>query len=144
MDDFLVYGTTFDCCLANLSKMLCKCEAVNLVLNWEKCHFMVREGIVFGHLLFKSGIEVYKAKVEVIASWGDVWYKRLCHGSGLGQRKGKKLYAIYYTSRTLDEAQVDYATTEKYLLVVVFTFDKFRSYLVGSYLIVYTDHAAIK
>jgi len=44
MDDFSVYGGTFDLCLENLSKVLCRCEEVNLVLNWEKCHFIIQEG----------------------------------------------------------------------------------------------------
>lgn len=65
-------------------------------------------------------------------------------GVVLGQRKDKKLYAIYYASRTLYEAQVNYATTKEELLAVIFTFDRFRSYLVGSKVIIYTDHAAIK
>ncbi|KAL1189314.1 putative mitochondrial protein [Cardamine amara subsp. amara] len=65
-------------------------------------------------------------------------------GAVLGQRKDKKLHVIYYASRTLDEAQCRYATTEKELLAVVFAFEKFRSYLVGSKLIVHTDHAALK
>ncbi|GKE02728.1 reverse transcriptase domain-containing protein [Tanacetum coccineum] len=47
--------------------MLQRCEDTNLVLNWEKCHFMVKEGIVLGHKISKSGIEVDKAKVDVIA-----------------------------------------------------------------------------
>ncbi|GJZ45216.1 reverse transcriptase domain-containing protein [Tanacetum coccineum] len=46
MDDFLVFGNSFDCCLANLDGMLARCEETNLVLNWEKCHFMVKEGIL--------------------------------------------------------------------------------------------------
>jgi Reverse transcriptase (RNA-dependent DNA polymerase) len=66
MDDFSVYGPTFDECLANLSKVLRRCEEVNLVLNWEKCHFMVQEGIVLGHLVSSKGLEVDKAKVQVI------------------------------------------------------------------------------
>jgi len=56
MDDFFVYETTFDDCLANLSKVLQRCEESNLVLNWEKCHFMLREGIVLGHLISERGI----------------------------------------------------------------------------------------
>ena len=66
MDDFSVYGTCFDSCLANLCKILNRCEEVNLVLNWEKCHFMVQEGIVLGHVVTSRGIEVDKAKIEVI------------------------------------------------------------------------------
>ncbi|GJR64902.1 reverse transcriptase domain-containing protein [Tanacetum coccineum] len=67
MDDFLVFGDSFDSCLSNLEKMLKWCEDTNLVLNWEKCHFMCREGIVLGHKISKSGIEVDRAKVDVIA-----------------------------------------------------------------------------
>ncbi|GJZ38570.1 reverse transcriptase domain-containing protein [Tanacetum coccineum] len=67
MDDFSVFGDSFDLCLSNLEKMLKRCEDTNLVLNWEKCHFMCREGIVLGHKISKSGIEVDHAKVDVIA-----------------------------------------------------------------------------
>ncbi|GJX36178.1 reverse transcriptase domain-containing protein [Tanacetum coccineum] len=67
MDDFLVFGDSFDSCLSNLEKMLKGCEDTNLVLNWEKCHFMCREGIVLGHKISKSRIEVDRTKVDVIA-----------------------------------------------------------------------------
>ncbi|GJQ92870.1 reverse transcriptase domain-containing protein [Tanacetum coccineum] len=67
MDDFSVLGDSFSACLSHLDKMLKRCEDTNLVLNWEKCHFMVKEGIVLGHKISKSGIEVDKAKVDVIA-----------------------------------------------------------------------------
>jgi len=66
MDDFSVYGKTFDHCLENLDKVLERCEEKHLVLNWEKCHFMLREGIVLKHLVSKRGIEVDRAKIEVI------------------------------------------------------------------------------
>ncbi|GJX56379.1 reverse transcriptase domain-containing protein [Tanacetum coccineum] len=66
MDDFSVFGDSFDSCLSNLEKMLKRCEDTNLVLNWEKCHFMCREGIVLGHKISKSRIEVDRAKVDVI------------------------------------------------------------------------------
>jgi len=66
MDDFSVFGTSFGNCLANLEKVLQRCEESNLVLNWEKCHFMVQEGIVLGHKISKRGIEVDKAKLDVI------------------------------------------------------------------------------
>nr|GEV56539.1 reverse transcriptase domain-containing protein [Tanacetum cinerariifolium] len=67
MEDFLVFGDSFSSCLTNLDKMLNRCEETNLVLNWEKCHFICREGIVLGHKISKSGIEVDRAKVDVIA-----------------------------------------------------------------------------
>ncbi|KAK1661028.1 hypothetical protein QYE76_049187 [Lolium multiflorum] len=66
MDDFFVYGNSFDSCLRNLDKVLQRCEETNLVLNWEKCHFMVNEGIVLGHKISERGIEVDRAKVEAI------------------------------------------------------------------------------
>jgi hypothetical protein len=67
-------------------------------------------------------------------------------GAVLGQRKEPTIrdHAIYFASKTLSEAQLNYATTEKELLEVVFSFEKFRSYIVNSKVIVYTDHAAIK
>ncbi|GJR45768.1 reverse transcriptase domain-containing protein [Tanacetum coccineum] len=67
MDDFSVFGDSFSTCLSHLEKMLKRCEDTNLSLNWEKSHFMVKEGIVLGHKISKSGIEVDRAKVEVIA-----------------------------------------------------------------------------
>jgi hypothetical protein len=66
MDDFSVYGKTFDNYLENLDKVLQRCEEKHLVLNWKKCHFMVREGIVLGHLVSKREIEVDRVKIEVI------------------------------------------------------------------------------
>ncbi|XP_019089243.1 PREDICTED: uncharacterized protein LOC104733997 [Camelina sativa] len=220
MDDFSVYGSSFKSCLDNLCKVLARCEEKHLVLNWEKCHFMVRDGIVLGHRVSEAGIEVDRAKIEVMTSlqlpenvkavrsflghagfyrrfikdfskiarplsallckdvkfeftdecriaferikqelvsapivqppdW-DLPFEVMCDasdfavGAVLGQRKDKKLHAIYYASRTLDEAQRNYATTEKELLAVVFAFEKFRSYLVGSKVIVHTDHAALR
>ena len=66
MDDFLVIGDSFAHCLSHLAEILKRCEDCNLVLNWEKCHIMVKEGIVLGHRISEKGIEVYRAKVEVI------------------------------------------------------------------------------
>ncbi|GJS82280.1 reverse transcriptase domain-containing protein [Tanacetum coccineum] len=67
MDDFSGFEDSFSSCLSHLDKMLKRCKDTNLVINWEKCHFMVKEGIVLGHKISKSGIEVDKAKVDVIA-----------------------------------------------------------------------------
>ena len=66
MDDFSVLGNSFDNCLENLRSVLVRCEETNLVLNWEKCHFMVQEGIVLGHRISTLGIEVDKANIEAI------------------------------------------------------------------------------
>ncbi|CAN6566835.1 unnamed protein product [Malus baccata var. baccata] len=123
MDDFSVFGNSFDICLDNLSLVLERCRETNLVLNWEKCHFMVKHGIVLEHLISSKGIEVDKAKIE---------------------RRDKLPHVIYYASRTLNDAQLNYAITEKELLTVVFALEKFQSYLIGAKVIVYSDHSAFK
>ncbi|RDX82555.1 Retrovirus-related Pol polyprotein from transposon opus, partial [Mucuna pruriens] len=68
MDDFMVYVDSFDACLANLSMVLKRCIDTNLVLNFKKCHFMVTEGIMLGHLVSNRGIEVDKSKIDIITS----------------------------------------------------------------------------
>ena len=65
-------------------------------------------------------------------------------GVVLGQRDDGKPHVIYYASKTLNEEQRNYTTTEKELLAVVFALDKFRAYLVGSFIVVFTDHSALK
>ncbi|XP_062103301.1 uncharacterized protein LOC133814346 [Humulus lupulus] len=202
MDDFSVYGSSFDKCLTNLELVLRRCEESHLVLNWEKCHFMVNEGILLGHKISKNDIEVDRAKISTIENLpppilvkgvrsllGHVgFYRRFikdfskiskplstllmngvpfdfdekCHqafkilkeklistpivvapqwdspfglmcdasdfavGAVLGQRVGKVFQTIYYAIRTLNDAQINCATTEKESLVIVFSFDKFR------------------
>nr|GEX17192.1 reverse transcriptase domain-containing protein [Tanacetum cinerariifolium] len=66
MDDFLVFGNYFQSCLSHLERMLKMCEDTNLCLNWEKSHFMVKEGIVLDQKISKQRIEVDKANVDVI------------------------------------------------------------------------------
>ncbi|RVW99483.1 Retrovirus-related Pol polyprotein from transposon opus [Vitis vinifera] len=80
-----------------------------------------------------------KLPFEVMCDASD-----LAMGAVLGQREDGRPYVIYYASKTLNEAQRNYTTTEKELLVVVFTLDKFRAYLVGSNIVVFTDHSALK
>ncbi|KAJ9544063.1 hypothetical protein OSB04_023770 [Centaurea solstitialis] len=220
MDDFSVFGNSFDDCLSSLDRVLARCEESHLVLNWEKCHFMVREGIVLGHKISKDGLEVDKAKIDTISKlppptnikevrsflghagfyrrfiqdfskisrpltkllekdapfifdekcisafetlkwhltnapimvppdW-DQPFEIMCDasdyavGAVLRQRKNNHFQPICYASRTLNDAQENYTTTEKQLLAVVFAIEKFRSYLVLSKIIVYTDHSALK
>lgn len=69
MDDFSMVGDSFNDCLAHLASVLQRYEECNLVLNWKKCHFMVREVIVLGHKIFKHGIRVDKAKIKVIENF---------------------------------------------------------------------------
>uniref|UniRef100_A0A2N9I851 Integrase catalytic domain-containing protein n=1 Tax=Fagus sylvatica TaxID=28930 RepID=A0A2N9I851_FAGSY len=220
MDDLSVFGDSFDDCLNNLKLVLVRCVEKGLVLNWEKCHFMVTSGIVLGHVVSSKDIEVDKAKVDLILNlptprtvrdvrsflghagfyrrfikdfsaisrplcnlllkestfeWTEsceVAFKKLVQlltsapimqapdwslpfeimcdasdyavGAVLGQRKDKKPHVIYYASRTLNSAQMNYTTTEKELLAVVFALDKFRSYLMGTSIVVFIDHAALR
>ena len=202
-----VFGPSFDACLEHLTQILDVCIKKCLVLSWEKSHFMVREGIVIGHLVSSKGLEMDKAKVEVIQDLalpksirelrsflGHVgFYRRfiqdftkvskpltslLCKekdffieeegkhdfmqlkqalveapmcdasdfavGAVLGQQIDKKPTAICYASKMLADAQLNCTTTEKELLAVVFGLEKFRPYMLGSKIIVYTDHAALK
>nr|GEV03909.1 reverse transcriptase domain-containing protein [Tanacetum cinerariifolium] len=94
MDDFSVFRNSFETCLSHLDKMLKRCEDTNLCLNWEKSHFMVKEGIVFGHKISKNEIEVDKAKVDVIVklphptTFKDVW-SFLGHTGMSSQQKNK-------------------------------------------------------
>ena len=220
MVDFSVLGNSFDNCLENLRSVLIRCEETNLVLNWEKCHFMVQEGIVLGHRISARGIEVDRAKIEaieklpppssvkgiriflghtgfyrrfikdfsqiakplsnllvqgipfefdlqclhafsvlkdklvsapiVVAPDWSFPFELMCDannfaiGAVLGQKREKIFQVIYYASRTLNDVQLNYATTEKELLAIVFAFDKFRPYLIGNKVVVHTDHSAIK
>ncbi|GJS92871.1 reverse transcriptase domain-containing protein [Tanacetum coccineum] len=169
MDDFSVFGNSFDNCLKNLDKMLQRCKDANLVLNWEKCHFMVKEGIVLRHKVSGAGLEVDKAKIDVIfklppptnvkgirsflghavPNW-NLLFELMCDasdfavGAVLGQKDGKHFHPIYFASKTLNAAQQKYTVTEKELMAVVFAFDKFRPYLILSKTIVYTDHSALR
>ena len=64
MDDFSVYDDSFDLCLQNLKKLLIWFKETNLVINWEKCHVMVTQVIVLGHIVSSEGIKVNKAKID--------------------------------------------------------------------------------
>ena len=66
IDDFSVYGSNFENCLENLETVLQRCQDKNLALNWEKCHFMLTDGIVLGHKISTAGLEVDQAKVSII------------------------------------------------------------------------------
>ncbi|XP_070017115.1 uncharacterized protein LOC142172449 [Nicotiana tabacum] len=166
MDDFSVFGSSYDDCLKNL---LDHCEEINLVLNWEKCHFMVQQGIVLGHrvskrllekdvtfnfddICLKAFEELKKKLVDspiIVAPDWSLPFELMCDvsdhaiGTVLGQRKDKVFYSIYYASKTLDDAQLNYTTTEKELLAVVWAFEKFRAYLGGTKIIVHTNHVEI-
>ncbi|GJV64986.1 reverse transcriptase domain-containing protein [Tanacetum coccineum] len=90
-----------------------------------------------------------EAPILIAPDW-DLPFELMCDasdfaiGAVLGQRKNKHFQPIHYASKTMTEAQAHYTTTEKELLAVVYAFEKFRSYLVLSKSIVYTDHSAIK
>ena len=66
LDDFSIYGSSFEHCLKILETILQRCQDKSLALNWEKCHFMVIEGIVLGHKIYTAGLEIDQAKVYII------------------------------------------------------------------------------
>ena len=68
MDDFTVYDSSFVACLDSLARVLHRCIETNHMLNYEKCHFMVDQGIVLGHVVFSRGIIIDLAKIDVISS----------------------------------------------------------------------------
>ncbi|GJR11762.1 reverse transcriptase domain-containing protein [Tanacetum coccineum] len=150
MDDFLVFRNSFGNCLSHVDKMLKSRKDTNLCLNWEKSHFMVKEGIVLGHKISKNRIEVDKSKVDVIAKLPHpttvkgVWSFLGHAGAVLGQRHKKHFRPIHYASKTINEAESHYTTTKKEMLAVVYAFEKFWSYLILNKSIVYTDHSALK
>nr|GEY67181.1 DNA-directed DNA polymerase [Tanacetum cinerariifolium] len=141
MDDFSVFGNSFENCLSRLDKMLQRCEDTNLCLNWEKSHFIIKEGITLGHKISKNEIEVDKAKVNIIAKLPHLTTVK---GAVLEQRHEKHFRPIYYASKTMTDAESNYTTTEKEMLAVVYAFDKFWSYLIMNKSIVHTDHFALK
>nr|GFC98543.1 DNA-directed DNA polymerase [Tanacetum cinerariifolium] len=85
-------------------------------LNWEKSHFMVKEGIVLGHKISKNGIEVDRAKVDVIAK---LPHPTTVKGAVFGKRHEKHFKPIHYASKTINDAESYYTTTEKEMLAVV-------------------------
>ena len=220
MDDFTMYGSSFENLLHNLGTVLHRCKDKNLALNWEKFHFMVKEGIVLEHKISIARMEVDKAKVSIIKSlipattvkgirifmghagfyrrfirdFSNVarplcillekdtkfkfdepcqrsfeeiksklveapimekpyWNKEfeiMCDasdyamGAVLGQRTDKVFRAIYYASKTFNEAQENYSTIEKEMLAIVFACEKFRLYILGFHIIIPIYHAIIK
>nr|GEX69741.1 reverse transcriptase domain-containing protein [Tanacetum cinerariifolium] len=116
MDNFSVFGNSFKNCLSRVDKMLQRCEDTNLCLNWEKSHFMDKEGIVLGHKISKNRIEVDRSKVDVIA---NLPHPTTVNGAVLGQRHEKHFNPIHYASKTMTDAESNYTTTEKEMLAVV-------------------------
>nr|GFB46997.1 retrovirus-related Pol polyprotein from transposon 17.6 [Tanacetum cinerariifolium] len=152
MDDFSVFGNSFSTCLTNLENMLKRCEDTKLDLNWEKNYFMVKEGIVLGHKISKKELKSTKPKSNSNSNCSElglalrayVRRKRLCCRAVLGQRIEKHFRQINYASKTMNEAESNYTTTEKEMLAVVYAFEKFRSYLIMNKTTVYIDHSALK
>ncbi|RDY11446.1 Retrovirus-related Pol polyprotein, partial [Mucuna pruriens] len=165
MNDFIVYGESCNVCLENLSHILTRCIDMNLVLNFEKCHFMVTEGIVLGHLVSSRGIEVDKAKVDIIASLSyPAFVREICSFLGHADRPaivqvatkrcGIRLQPTLHGGlRGVEEETYLHinppgtklgVSIRAYLLAIVFALDKFHSYFRGSKIIIFSYHAALK
>ncbi|CAN6544105.1 unnamed protein product [Malus baccata var. baccata] len=171
MDDFSVFGDSFDACLNNLTLILQRCIETNLVLNWENailwrfikdfskigqplCCLLQKE-VAFEfnkecETAFKTLKDMLTSAPIIMPPDWNLPFELMCDasdyaiGAVLGQRRNKQPHVIHYASRTINDAQLNYSTTEKELLAVVFALDKFRSYLLGTKVIVYSDHAALK
>nr|GEV17749.1 reverse transcriptase domain-containing protein [Tanacetum cinerariifolium] len=128
MEGFSIFGDSFSSCLSHLHKMLKRCEDTNLVLNWENCHFMVKEGIVLGHKISKARIKVDRAKVDVIA--------KLPHPTSV---KGYTLCEQDYNGCSSTFHYDGKRVTSRSAC-----FREIQPYLVLSKTIVYTDHSALK
>ena len=93
--------------------------------------------------------KLVSAPIVVAPDW-DLPFELMCDASDyaieavLGQKKERMFQVIHYASRTLNDARLNYSTTEKELLAIVFAFDKFRPYLIGNKVIVHTNHSTIK
>ncbi|RVW73580.1 Transposon Ty3-I Gag-Pol polyprotein [Vitis vinifera] len=136
MDDITVYGSSYEECLLHLEAVLQRYAK----FVWdEKCQKSFEELKQFLTTAPIVRAPNWKLPFEVMCDASD-----LAMGAVLGQREDGKPYVIYYASKTLNEAQRNYTTTEKELLAVVFALDKFRAYLVGSSIVVFTDHSALK
>ncbi|XP_047249964.1 uncharacterized protein LOC124885756 [Capsicum annuum] len=158
MDNFSVVGDFFELFLVNLSRALQRCEDFNVVLNREKCKFMVKEGIVIGHKILSTGIEVNLEKVKeklvdapiIVAPDWSMLFESICDASGvvlgavLGQKKDRLFYLIYYARKALNEAHKNYTVTAQELLAMVYAFDKLCAYLLGTKVVVPTDHTALR
>ncbi|WKA10548.1 hypothetical protein VitviT2T_028113 [Vitis vinifera] len=122
-----------------ISKPLCELLVKDAKFVWdEKCQKSFEELKQFLTTAPIVRAPNWKLPFEVMCDASD-----LAMGAVLGQREDGKPYVIYYASKTLNEAQRSYTTTEKKLLAVVFALDKFRAYLVGSIIVVFTDHSAL-
>ncbi|GJS24776.1 putative nucleotidyltransferase, ribonuclease H [Tanacetum coccineum] len=143
MDDFSILGSSYDHCLSNLDKKLTRCKETNLVLNWEKCHFMVKEGIILGHKISRVGIEVDREKIEAIS--------KLPHPTNvksirkfdieIRDKKGAENLAIDHISRLenheneeLNEAKIDNRFLDESIMKIDFGleepwFANFANYL---------------
>ncbi|XP_074299019.1 uncharacterized protein LOC141630026 [Silene latifolia] len=188
MDDFTMHGDSFDTCLHHLSLVLKRCIDTNLVLNSEKCHFMVEQGIVLGHVVSSKGFyrrfikdfsKIASPLCKLLQKETDFIFDKACKeafnelkgrltsapiiqapdwslpfeimcdasdyalGAVSSQENGRASHVIHNASMTLNEAQRNYTTTEKELLAIVFALEKFRSYLLGTNVVVFSDHAAL-
>lgn len=96
MDDFSIFKISFDHCLFNLSLMLARCKEKNLVLNSEKCHFMVKEGVVLGHRASHKGLEVDRTKIDNIEKPPQTNVQRICSFLGHARFYRRFIKDFYY------------------------------------------------
>nr|GFB03134.1 hypothetical protein [Tanacetum cinerariifolium] len=152
MDDFLVFGNSFENYLSRLDKMLQRCEDTNLCLNWEKSHFMVNEGIVLDHKISKNGIEdfskISRPMTHLLEKNTPFIFSEDCiKAFQTLKKKLTKATILIATNWDLPFKLMcdasDFAT-EKEMLAVVYAFENFWSYLIMNKSIVHMDHSTLK
>nr|GEY28032.1 reverse transcriptase domain-containing protein [Tanacetum cinerariifolium] len=144
MDDFLVFGNSFENCLSRLDKMLQRSK-VNVIAKLP--HPTTFKDCIKAFQMLKK--KLTEAPILTAPNW-DLPFKIMCNTSDfaigvvLGQHHEKHFKPIHYASKTMNDAESNYTTTEKEMLAVVYAFEKFRSYLIMNKSIVHTDHSALK
>eukprot|EP00253_Pinus_taeda_P029356 PITA_29356 len=160
MDDFTPYGTTFEDALQNLEKVLKRCIEAHLALSTEKCHMMMNEVIVLGHFVSFLGIQVDPAKIQLKhqlstapilrgPDWALPFHissdaSDTAIGVVLGHEENSLPYAIYFISKNMTPAELNYTVTQKEFLAVIYAINKFQHYITGYTTFVHTNHSAIK
>ncbi|GJU74300.1 reverse transcriptase domain-containing protein [Tanacetum coccineum] len=144
MDDFSVFGDSFDSCLSNLEK---DAKPPMTHLLEKETPFVFSKDCIDAFETLKK--KLTEAPILVVPDW-NLPFELMCDasdfaiGAVLGQQKMKHFQPIHYASKTITEAQIHYTTTEKEMFTVVYAFETFWPYLVLSKSIVYTDHSALK
>ncbi|GKE09466.1 reverse transcriptase domain-containing protein [Tanacetum coccineum] len=149
MEDFSVFGNSFDNYLNNLDKILQCCKDANLVLNWEKCHFMVKEGIVLGHKVSGAGLKVDKTKIDLLEKHTPFEFNDECYKAFNSLKEKLTCTPVIVSPNWNLPFELMCNASEFTVGAVlgqkdVFALDKFRPYMILSKTIIYTVPSALR